>query len=320
MHRFSADAGFVHPRKPKHYAFYDKYYGRIQKINHRRNLKAKVEGQILSSTPRSRSYPQLPRRCGSVGDARICASLLRALCAGHGSCCILRTRCISDVPSMHHGGPPGWRWRGSQGCDALICMPESAPKIKVDAVRRLGGAIHLHGESYTEAQTYAHVPPPPPPPALPLWRTLPRPFSPPSCAPPIHVSFPHPAPFPFLLLELPNPRLKSCEPVLPPAPHAGAEVHVQSEGRSCRCCRVLSPLYQSAEHRSSFWRSHGQVSHCGDVYLELQIRWLAVRAGVGVQARAKTDGRLFISAYDDPYTIAGCAFVQLHGPQQLHLT
>jgi len=43
------------------------------------------------------------------------------------------------------------------GCNALICMPESAPKIKVDAVRRLGGTIHLHGESYTEAQTYAHA-------------------------------------------------------------------------------------------------------------------------------------------------------------------
>lgn len=86
------------------------------------------------------------------------------------------------MPSAHHGRPPEWVWRGAQGCDALICMPESAPKIKVDAVRRLGGAIHLHGESYTEAQTYAHVCPPPRP-----LRALRAPPLPPACIYSIHV-------------------------------------------------------------------------------------------------------------------------------------
>ncbi len=44
-----------------------------------------------------------------------------------------------------------------QGCDALICMPTTCPQIKVDAVRALGGTVHLHGESYTETQAYAQV-------------------------------------------------------------------------------------------------------------------------------------------------------------------
>lgn len=44
-----------------------------------------------------------------------------------------------------------------QGCEALICMPVTTPQIKVDSVRRLGGTVQLHGESYTETQTYAWV-------------------------------------------------------------------------------------------------------------------------------------------------------------------
>jgi len=41
------------------------------------------------------------------------------------------------------------------GCAATICMPVSTPAIKVDAVRRLGGAVELVGGSYTEAQAAA---------------------------------------------------------------------------------------------------------------------------------------------------------------------
>ena len=41
------------------------------------------------------------------------------------------------------------------GCKALIVMPVTTPKLKVDAVRALGGEIVLHGESYSDA--YAHA-------------------------------------------------------------------------------------------------------------------------------------------------------------------
>ncbi|WP_257308812.1 threonine ammonia-lyase, biosynthetic [Geothrix fuzhouensis] len=40
------------------------------------------------------------------------------------------------------------------GCDAVIVMPVTTPRIKVDAVRRLGGRVVLHGDSFEEA--YAH--------------------------------------------------------------------------------------------------------------------------------------------------------------------
>lgn len=46
---------------------------------------------------------------------------------------------------------------GAQGCSAVICMPTTTPVIKVDAVRRLGGDVELHGESYTETQAHAQV-------------------------------------------------------------------------------------------------------------------------------------------------------------------
>jgi threonine dehydratase len=41
------------------------------------------------------------------------------------------------------------------GCRALIVMPTSAPKVKVDAVRALGGDVVQFGESYSDA--YAHA-------------------------------------------------------------------------------------------------------------------------------------------------------------------
>lgn len=41
------------------------------------------------------------------------------------------------------------------GCDAVIVMPETAPAVKVDAVRALGAEIILHGESYTDANAHA---------------------------------------------------------------------------------------------------------------------------------------------------------------------
>jgi threonine dehydratase len=41
------------------------------------------------------------------------------------------------------------------GCRALIVMPVTAPRLKVDAVRALGGEVVLHGESYSDAYQHA---------------------------------------------------------------------------------------------------------------------------------------------------------------------
>ena len=41
------------------------------------------------------------------------------------------------------------------GCRAVIVMPTSTPGIKIEAVKRRGGEVVLHGESYDEA--YAHA-------------------------------------------------------------------------------------------------------------------------------------------------------------------
>ena len=37
------------------------------------------------------------------------------------------------------------------GCRALIVMPVTTPKLKVDAVQALGGEVVLHGDSYSDA-------------------------------------------------------------------------------------------------------------------------------------------------------------------------
>ena len=37
------------------------------------------------------------------------------------------------------------------GCKAMIVMPVTTPKLKVDAVRSLGGEVVLHGDSYSDA-------------------------------------------------------------------------------------------------------------------------------------------------------------------------
>ncbi len=41
------------------------------------------------------------------------------------------------------------------GCRAVIVMPETTPKVKIDAVAALGGEVLLHGESYSDA--YGHA-------------------------------------------------------------------------------------------------------------------------------------------------------------------
>ena len=41
------------------------------------------------------------------------------------------------------------------GCKALIVMPVTTPKLKIDAVRALGGEVVLAGESYSDAFVHA---------------------------------------------------------------------------------------------------------------------------------------------------------------------
>jgi len=41
------------------------------------------------------------------------------------------------------------------GCKAMIVMPVTTPRLKIDAVRALGGDVVLHGESYSDAHVHA---------------------------------------------------------------------------------------------------------------------------------------------------------------------
>ena len=41
------------------------------------------------------------------------------------------------------------------GCRAVIVMPITAPALKINTVRRLGGEVVLFGESFSDAATYA---------------------------------------------------------------------------------------------------------------------------------------------------------------------
>src|SRR5215813_9395690 len=44
------------------------------------------------------------------------------------------------------------------GCTAVIVMPVTTPRIKIDAVQQRGAHVILHGDSYDEAQEHAeHV-------------------------------------------------------------------------------------------------------------------------------------------------------------------
>lgn len=41
------------------------------------------------------------------------------------------------------------------GCTAVIVMPVTTPKVKIDAVKALGGEVVLHGDSYSDAADHA---------------------------------------------------------------------------------------------------------------------------------------------------------------------
>jgi len=46
---------------------------------------------------------------------------------------------------------------GKLGCRAVIVMPVATPAIKVEAVRRLGGEVRLHGDAFDDAAAYARL-------------------------------------------------------------------------------------------------------------------------------------------------------------------
>ena len=49
-----------------------------------------------------------------------------------------------------------WRWRRNKlGCRAVIVMPVTTPRIKVDAVRARGAEVVLHGDTYSDAYEHA---------------------------------------------------------------------------------------------------------------------------------------------------------------------
>ena len=41
------------------------------------------------------------------------------------------------------------------GCKATVVMPETTPRVKIDAVHALGGEVVLRGESYSDAYQHA---------------------------------------------------------------------------------------------------------------------------------------------------------------------
>ena len=43
------------------------------------------------------------------------------------------------------------------GCKAMVVMPVTTPKLKVDAVKTLGGEVVLHGDSYSDAYLHAQA-------------------------------------------------------------------------------------------------------------------------------------------------------------------
>ncbi|MDY0273472.1 MAG: threonine ammonia-lyase, biosynthetic [Advenella sp.] len=43
------------------------------------------------------------------------------------------------------------------GCRAVIAMPTSTPKVKIEAVKRLGGEVVLHGDSFSDAYEHALI-------------------------------------------------------------------------------------------------------------------------------------------------------------------
>ncbi len=67
---------------------------------------------------------------------------------------IERARGVITASAGNHA--QGVAYSGQKlGIDTLIVMPQTTPDIKVNAVKRLGGTVALHGDSFDEAYRYA---------------------------------------------------------------------------------------------------------------------------------------------------------------------
>ena len=65
-----------------------------------------------------------------------------------------RARGVLTVSAGNHAQGVAYSAR-ELGCDALIVMPKTAPRVKVDAVRRMGAEVVLHGSTFDEAKEHA---------------------------------------------------------------------------------------------------------------------------------------------------------------------
>ena len=65
-----------------------------------------------------------------------------------------RRRGVVTVSSGNHGRAVGHVARGL-GIDAVVCLPETVPANKVDAIRRGGATVRIAGATYDEASEHA---------------------------------------------------------------------------------------------------------------------------------------------------------------------
>ena len=66
-----------------------------------------------------------------------------------------RTRGVIAASAGNHAQGVAFAAR-HLGLEALIVMPQTTPEIKVDAVRDLGAAVELAGDTYADAQARCH--------------------------------------------------------------------------------------------------------------------------------------------------------------------
>lgn len=67
-----------------------------------------------------------------------------------------RKRGVVSASSGNHAQGVGYAAR-ELGVEALVVVPRSTPKVKIEAIRRYGVKLILHGDEYIEAERYARA-------------------------------------------------------------------------------------------------------------------------------------------------------------------
>lgn len=67
-----------------------------------------------------------------------------------------RARGLVAASTGNHGAAVAWAAREAGG-RGLVFVPEGADRSKVDAIERLGGAVHVHGADCAETESYARA-------------------------------------------------------------------------------------------------------------------------------------------------------------------